>query len=113
MPKKDLRQIKAKKLCEGLNKEEIKKAAEKANINIEDIKDEKVQGVEEVIEKYGNKSEDELMGDLERMIGEGRRDGTFSEDMLDAFVQNVMPMMDEEQRKRLENIARMIRMNKI
>lgn len=111
MAKKDLRQMKAKKA--GLNKEELKVAAEKAKIDIENIKDENLQSYEETIEKYSQKSEEELMSDLERMIGEGRRDGTFSEEMLESFVKNVSPMMDEEQRKKLESITRMIKMNKI
>jgi hypothetical protein len=33
--------------------------------------------------------------------------------MLEAFVQNVSPMMDDEQRRKLESITRMLRMNKI
>ena len=111
MPKKDLRQMKAKKA--GMSKEELKKAAEKANLDIEGVKDENLQGYEETIEKYSQKSEEELMNDLEHMIGEGRRDGTFSDDMLESFVKNVAPMMDENQRKKLENLTRMIKMNKI
>ena len=110
MAKKDLRQLKSKK---KLNKDEIKTAAEKTGINIGDIKDENLEGFEEVIEKYGDKSEDELMSDLERMVVEGRKEGTFSDEMLEAFVQNVSPMMDDEQRRKLESITRMLRMNKI
>lgn len=111
MAKKDLRKIKEQKAA--LNKDELKKAATKANINVDEINDKDIKNYEDAINKYGNKSESELMGDLEMMIGEGRRDGTFSEDALDAFVKNVMPMMDENQREKLENITRMIKMNKI
>lgn len=110
MAKKDLRQLKSKK---KIDKDEIKTVAEKTGINIGDIKEENIQGFEEVIEKYGDKSESELMGDLERMVVEGRKEGTFSEEMLEAFVQNVSPMMDDEQRRKLESITRMLRMNKI
>ena len=110
MAKKDLRQLKAKK---KLNKDEIKTAAEKTGINIGDIKEENIQGFEEIMEQYGDKSEDELMSDLERMVVDGRNEGTFSDEMLEAFVQNVSPMMDDEQRRKLESITRMLRMNKI
>lgn len=110
MAKKDLRQLKSKK---KLNKDEIKTAAEKSGINIGDIKEENIQGFEEVMEQYGDKSEVELMSDLERMVVEGRKEGTFSDEMLEAFVQNVSPMMDDEQRRKLESITRMLRMNKI
>jgi len=112
MPKKDLRQLKKKKLTD-INKDEIKKAAEKANINIKDIKDENIEGFEEVLERYGGKSETELMGDLEEMVSKGRQEGTFSDEMLEAFAQNVLPMMDEEQREKLETITSLLKMNKI
>lgn len=110
MVKKDLRKIKAQK---GLNKDELKKAAKEVNIDVDEIKDDDIKNYEDAIKKYGDKSESELMSDLERMISDGRRDGTFSEDALNAFVKNVMPMMDVNQRKKLENITRMIKMNKI
>lgn len=111
MPKKDLRQMKKNK--QKISREDIREAAKKANVSAEDIPGENIRGVEETIAQYENKSEDELMGDLERMISEGKKDGSFSEEMLEAFVKNVAPMMDDAQRKRLDSIAKMIRMNKI
>lgn len=115
MAKKDLRQMKDTKL-KGLTKEDIMEAAKKANLKNEDI--EKVSGgdiksVEDTVAKYENKSEDELMGDLGKMIQDGRKDGSFSDEMLESFIKNVAPMMDPAQRKKLDGLARMIKDKKI
>ena len=116
MPKKDLRQMKkAKNKKSKLNKEEIRKAAKNADIHadVDELNNGDIQNVEETIAQYENKSEDELMGDLQQMISKGKEDGTFNNEMLDAFIKNVSPMMDSAQRKKLESITKMIKMNKI
>ncbi len=113
MPKKDLRQMKKDKQTSRVNKEEIREAAKKYNMDSSRIEDDSIASVEETIAQYENKSEDELMNDLERVITQGRKDGSFTDDMLDGFVQNVAPMLDEAQRQKLQSIAQMIKMNKI
>ncbi len=111
MPKKDLRQMKEdKKRC---TKEELRETAQKLNVDPDAIEEEKVKSLEEAIAQYENKSEDELMSELGKMISQGRKDGSFTDDMLEGFIQNVAPMMDAEQKKKLESLAQMIRMNKI
>ena len=108
MAKRDLRSFKQGK-GHGLSKNDIKAAARKANVNIDSVSDNEVRSMEETISEYENKSESELMSDLEKMIYEGRKNGTFSDDMLDSFIKNVSPMMDNAQRKKLENITRTIK----
>ena len=112
MAKRDLRSFKKAK-GSGLSKEEIKNAAKKAKLNACEVSEGDIQSIEETVSKYENKSESELMSDLERMIKEGRENGTFTEDMLDAFTRNVSPMLDDSQRKKLEGIVRTIKINKI
>lgn len=113
MPKKDLRQIKKEKNAARCSKEELHEAAKKLNMDESRIEDGTVKSLEDTITQYENKSEDELMGDLGRMINEGRKDGSFTDDMLEGFIQNVAPMMDPEQKKKLESLAQMIKMNRI
>lgn len=108
MAKRDLRSFKQGK-GQGLSKNDIKAAARKANVNIDGVNDDEIRSMEETISQYENKSEGELMGDLEKMIRDGRRNGTFTDDMLDSFIKNVSPMMDGAQRKKLENITRTIK----
>lgn len=110
MPKKDLRQMKRSRM----SKDDIRKAAKNANVkaNVDNINNNDIQSMEDTISQYENKSEDELMTDLEKMIRQGRKDGSFSDEMLDGFIKNVSPMMDKSQMKKLRSIAEMIKMNK-
>jgi hypothetical protein len=110
MAKRDLRSFKKGK---GLSREDVKAAAKKANVNIGDVNEDELHSMEETISKYENKSEGELMGDLEKMIRDGRRNGTFSDDMMEAFIKNVSPMMDGAQKKKLADIARKIKNKEI
>lgn len=113
MPKKDLRQMKKEKGASRISKEEVRETAKKLNMDTCGIEEDNIKGLEDTIAQYENKSEGELMGDLEHMISQGRKDGSFTDDMLDGFIQNIAPMMDAEQRKKLESLAQMIKMNKI
>ena len=112
MAKRDLRSFKNGK-NPGLSKEEIKAAARKAHVNVGDVNENDINSMEKTISHYENKSEGELMSDLERMIRDGRKNGTFSEDMLNSFIKNVSPMMDGAQRKKLDNIASKIKNKEI
>ncbi len=109
MPKKDLRQIKRDR--QAVTKRDIAEMAQKANINadLSDVKNGDIQNMQDTISKYENKSENELMGDLEQAIKKGKKDGSFSDEMLESFVKNVSPMMDAAQKKKLENITKMIK----
>ena len=111
MAKRDLRQMKNDRQHERLKKEDLVEAARKANIKADlgTVDDKQIQSVEDTIKKYEDKSEGEMMGDLEKMISQGRKDGTFNDEMMDAFIKNVAPMMDGAQRKKLESIARSLR----
>ncbi len=111
MAKRDLRQMKNDRQREGIKKEDLIEAARKANIKADlgAVDDAQINSVEDTIKKYENKSEGEMMGDLEKMIAQGRKDGTFNDEMLDAFIKNVTPMMDSAQRKKLDSIARTLR----
>lgn len=105
MTKRSLREIKKQKL----NKHDIEDAAKKAGIKADVNQLGDIGNLEETIEQYQNKDEDELMGDLFDMVEQGREDGSFSEEMLDQFIQNVSPMLDSEQKKKLGNIANMLK----
>lgn len=114
MPKKDLRQMKHEKSGKTISKQDINEMARKANINtnLDNVDNREIQSMQDTISKYENKSEGELMKDLEQAIQSGRKDGSFSNEMLDAFVKNVSPMMDSTQRKKLDSITKMIKNKK-
>ena len=113
MPKKDLRKMKNEKVQKKFDKDDVREMAKEANINLGDVDSNDIGNLEETISQYGDKSEDELMGDLQQMIKNGREDGTFSNEVLDGFMKNVAPMLNKQQKKRLDEIAQMIKMNKI
>lgn len=109
MPKKDLRQIKCDK--QVITKQDISEMARKANIraDISEVNNGDIKSMQDTISKYEDKNENELMGDLEQAIRNGKKDGSFSNEMLEAFVKNVAPMMDSAQKKKLDSITKMIK----
>jgi len=113
MPKKDLRKMKNEKAKKKLDKDDVREMAREANINVGDLDNKDIGDLEDTLSQYENKSEDELMGDLQQMIKNGREDGSFSNEMLEGFMKNVAPMLNKQQQKRLDEIAKMIKMNKI
>ncbi len=76
------------------NKEKPQKPSKEAE---EDIKRQ--------LKKYEGKSQDELMDELLKSVEEGKANGTFSKEALSQFKSKVAPMLDEAQRKRLDEIT--------
>ena len=90
----------------GIDENEIKEKA-KDMFNA-DIKDEDAKGAmeaEDIIKHYEGKSEDELVSELKNLASSGRKDGSFDNDMLTSFYKNVAPMMDNEQKKKLDDLV--------
>lgn len=67
------------------------------------------QQIQEQIAQYEGKSEDELFSALLEQVEQGKRDGSFTEEGLRSFIQSVSPMLMDEQRQRLGEIANKIR----
>jgi len=94
----------------GIDENEIKEKA-KDMFNA-DIKDEDAKGAmeaEDIIKHYEGKSEDELVSELKNLASSGRKDGSFDNDMLTSFYKNVAPMMDNEQKKKLDDLVDMLK----
>ena len=62
--------------------------------------------VKKTIKELEGSSEDQLMARLFEEIERGKRDGTFSPEAMQDFVKNVSPMLNSQQKKRLEEIIR-------
>ena len=62
-------------------------------------------------ERYSGKSDAELLGEIAKAANQERRDGTFSNEKLDAFADNLAPMLSAEQKERLAQAIRMIKGN--
>ena len=62
----------------------------------------------EAMRKYGNMSEDALIGRLIEMVHAQKQNGTFDEVQLLGFVNTLTPHVNAQQRRRLESVLGMI-----
>lgn len=58
----------------------------------------------EKIKEYSKKSESELMTELIAMATRGKADGSISDDAIFQFRDRLYPLLNEEQRKKLDSI---------
>lgn len=58
----------------------------------------------EKIKEYSQKSEKELMAELIQMATRGKADGTITDESIAEFRDKLYPLLNEEQRKRLDGI---------
>ncbi|MDR1094249.1 MAG: hypothetical protein LBL66_08900 [Clostridiales bacterium] len=58
--------------------------------------------------KYEGKSESELMGELFKKVAQGKKDGTFNAAEVERFAAQLGPMLNAEQRARLQSLIKMI-----
>ncbi len=59
----------------------------------------------EVLAAYGGKSEGEILRAVYERAAEGKRNGTLSNEQIDAFCAQIAPMLDAAKRKKLKKIA--------
>lgn len=52
------------------------------------------------------KSEEDILKEIYRRAAEGKRNGTLTNDQIDAFCRQLAPMLDPPKRKRLDRIVR-------
>ena len=67
------------------------------------------QDVESIINEYADKNENELMGELLREVAKGRANGTLTNADIDNFYEQAAPLLNTEQKKKLDNIIRIIK----
>ena len=60
-------------------------------------------------ESLSKKSQPELMQQLMDEVQKGRTDGSFSEDALSAFAEKLSPMLNAEQKQRLETLTKQLK----
>lgn len=98
MPKgKDLRSFKPRR-----DRVDLKKKAEELGANEEQL--DRAMKMSEQIHKYEGKSEQELMDEVLRVTKEQKQKGELDGAKLNSFKNNIWPMLNEEQRKKLVSI---------
>ncbi len=65
--------------------------------------------LEGVVGKYKDKSEDELMAELDKAVKSAKKDGSFNEESLENFAELVAPPLSEVQREKLCNLIAVIK----
>ena len=74
-------------------------------MNIKDFKTENnEEKVKQTYEKYKNYSQDELLQELMRSVNAQKQNGTFDKQRLISTLSLVMPSLNSEQRRKLEEL---------
>ena len=60
-------------------------------------------------QSYAGKSDDELLGDIMKTARQGKADGSIDDEQLQKFAESVAPMLNQEQRERLNRVLEMIK----
>ncbi len=55
--------------------------------------------------RYNGKNENELVGEIYARAAEGKKNGTLSNQEIDAFYRQIAPMLDGAKRKKLQKIV--------
>ena len=63
----------------------------------------------ETAESYKNKSDSELLGDIFKVANEQKANGNLSDEKLRAFAESVAPMLNDEQKNRLNGVIEMLK----
>lgn len=61
--------------------------------------------IAETAKKYNGKNESELIGDIFARAREGKRNGTLTNEQIDAFYAQISPMLDHAKRKKLQKLV--------
>ena len=64
-------------------------------------------------ESYKNKSDSELLSDIFKVANEQKANGSLSDEKLRAFADSVAPMLNEEQKQRLNGVIEMLKGNRL
>ncbi len=66
------------------------------------------KNVEQVVNQYAGKSEGELISTLQGMVNNERAAGRLDAARIETIKKTLLPMMDEAQRKRMEELLRLL-----
>ena len=87
------------------------KSFNKQRIKTDERKIPQEEDIRKTAEKYGNMSDEDLLSNILQTANQNKANGTLSEESLRQFANSVSPMLNQEQKSRLEKAIRMIRGN--
>ncbi len=65
--------------------------------------------IEELIGKFQNMSEAELITEVFKIINEKKRNGTFDPNEIEKLAEMIKPLLNEEQRQKMEQLINLIK----
>ena len=65
--------------------------------------------IEELIGKFQNMSEAELITEVFKIINEKKRNGTFDPNEIDKLAEMIKPLLNEKQRQKMEQLINLIK----
>lgn len=87
----------------------VKNTSENQNVNKESINQMNESDIQNKIEKYKGYNNQQLMAELLAEANKQKRNGNLTEKNLQEMVANLSPYLDESQKKRLNEIIKMLR----
>lgn len=100
MDKRDLRSMK-KGQSDSSNIDGSKTQSQPDKDNMKNIQD--------TISKYEGKSEDEMLIELMKMVDKEKKEGSFNIDAISNFARTAAPMLNQEQREKMEAIIKQLK----
>lgn len=93
------------KSLKELSKSGIKKNPESKPV----ISGQDAEGINGLINKYAGKDDNELMRELLKVTDEQKRNGSFDRTSIDEAAESILPMLNDEQAKKLHRILNAIK----
>ncbi len=76
---------------------------------LNDLKDKYGSQIEDLIGKFQNMNEAELITEVFKIINEKKRNGTFDPNEIDKLAEMIKPLLSEEQKKKMEQLINLIK----
>lgn len=98
----------AKNLKKSIRQKKSNQGPQK-ELKIPKGKEAQAQQLEKQMQQFSGKSEGDLMEQLMAEVQKGKQDGTFTDESLSAFIKNVSPMLNAQQKQKLQSLTQKIK----
>lgn len=104
----DIKDFKDANINDFVNKAEEGEMSREEQDAMQTLKEQYGTQVEELINKFQNLSEPELIAELFNVINEKKRNGTFNPQEIGNIANIISPLLSEEQREKMRNLLLLI-----
>ncbi len=92
-----------------VNKVQNDNLTPKEETALNDLKEQYGSQIEDLISKFQNMSEAELITEIFKIINEKKRNGTFNPSEIDKLAEMIKPLLNEEQKQKMEELINLIK----